>query len=205
MVNEILKIASFGESSENVVEGPDTPIENMSDYLNCFNTGIDAPSSKITIYVDEPTNNSDALYGSDSVGHTFVSIQQGNNIASFGFYPENSLLSFFTSVDGVMGNNSNTAFDVSLTIENISPTTLQSIINMSISFSDYDLGGQNCTDLAIDLANIAGLDMPECNANPLYFYGSTPGNAAEYIRNLTLPSNTSRNTNGGTSSDNNCN
>lgn len=206
-LGEALKISIYGESIDEIVVGPDTPIENMTEYLSCFNTSSNAANAKITIYVDEPTNNSDAILGADSVGHTFLSIEQGSNIASFGFYPKNGLGSFFTSVDGVMGDNSNTIFDVSLTIQNIPPNILQSIINQVIIFSnsDYDLEGQNCTDLGIDVVNLAGIPMPECNANPIYFFGSTPGNAAEYIRNLELPEGTTRNITGGISSDNNCN
>jgi len=199
------------------VEAPDTSINNMSDYLDCFDTSQSGQDAKITIYVDEPVDGSNELVGADGVGHAFVSIQQGNNIATFGFYPISSLLSLYVSVDGIMGDNSNTTYDVSITIDNV-PTTeftngtfstpLQSIINHVIAFSNsnYDINGQNCTDLAIDIANMAGLPMPPCNANPIYFYGSTPGRAGEYIRNLTtLPTGVTKDLDGGISSDNNCN
>lgn len=207
----------FGEQVDVIVDGPDIAIESMSDYLSCFDTSQSAPDAKITIYVDEPVDGSNALVGADGTGHTFVSIEQGNNIATFGFYPVNGLPSLYFSVDGVMGDNSNTTYDVSITIDNV-PTTeftngnfttpLQSIINHTIAFSNsnYDINGQNCTDLGIDIANLAGLPMPACNANPIYFFGSTPGRAGEYIRNLTiLPEGVSRDIDGGISSDNNCN
>ncbi|MFI0429473.1 hypothetical protein [Mariniflexile sp. HMF6888] len=190
---------------EVIVEGPDKPITNMADYLKCLDP---TQSATLTIYVNEPDNNSTNLLGPDGVGHTFVSIQQGNNIASFGFYPVYGIPSLITPVDGVMGDNSNTEYDVSLTINNVSPSNLQKIINRAISYSisDYSLEQQNCTDMGIDLGNLAGLPIPECNANPIYFYGSTPGRLGEYIRNLSSPpSGVTRNTNGGNSPSNNCN
>ncbi|MGB1210234.1 MAG: hypothetical protein ACPG41_02360 [Lacinutrix venerupis] len=207
----------FGEQVEIIVEGPDTPIENMSQYLDCFDTSQSGQDAKITIYVDEPVDGSNALVGADGVGHTFISIEQGENIATFGFYPVYGLPSLYYSVDGIMGNNSNTTYDVSITIDNVSTTDfnngeftypLLSIINHIIAFSNsnYDINGQNCTDLGIDIANLAGLPMPTCNANPIYFFGSTPGRAGEYIRNLTpLPEGVTKDTDGGVSPDNNCN
>lgn len=149
-----------------------------------------------------------SLIGRDRVGHTFVSIQQGNNVATYGFYPVNSKSSLVMSGDGIMGNDSNTKYDVSLTLNNITPSNLQKIISLSTSYaiSDYDLEGRNCTDMGIDLGNLAGLSIPECNANPIYFFGSTPGRLGEYIRNLTtLPNGVIKNTDGGNSPSNNCN
>lgn len=55
------------------------------------------------------------------------------------------------------------------------------------------------------MGNLAGLPIPECNANPVCFFGSTPGRLGEYIRNTELPDGVSRNTDGGNSPTNNCN
>jgi len=197
------EISSFEEVTY-VVEAAEDPIENMSDYLDCFDN---SQSASITIYVNEPTDGYNYILGEDLAGHTFVSLKQGDNIASYGFYPESALSSIFRGTQGTMEDNSNTEFDVSLTINNISPSRLQAIINLSISYSisDYHLSQRNCTDIGVELANLAGLPIPECNANPVYFFGSTPGKLGEYMRNLTLPTGVTRNITGGNSPDNNCN
>lgn len=193
-----------------VVEGPDIAIDNMEDYLDCFDTNNGALNAKITISVDEPVENSTAVYSTnDGVGHTFITIEQGDNVASFGFYPLYSLPSLFTPVTGVMGNNSNTEYDVSITVNNISPSILQLVIQHAINYADleYDLHWNNCTDMGISIANLIGLSIPECNANPLVFFGSTPGRLGEYIRNLStpLPNNVDKDEIGGNSPNNNCN
>jgi len=177
---------------------PDKIITNMADYLKCFDA---TQSASLTIYVNEPTDGSNNLVGLDRVGHTFVSIQQGNNIATFGFYPQDTVSSLFQGTQGVMEDNSNTTYDVSLTINNISSSALQQIITLSKSYSisDYHLSQRNCTDMGIDLGNLVGLPIPECNANPIYFFGSTPGRLGEYMRNLTLPNGVTRNISGGNS------
>lgn len=196
------------ESLEDVtyaVEAVQDPIENMEDYLDCFDT---TQSASLIIYVNEPTDGTSNLISiRGGVGHTFVSIQQGSNIATYGFYPENSLSNLVRGTQGVMEDNSNTEYDVSITINNISPSDLQKIITLSKSYSisDYHLSQRNCTDMGIALGNLAGLPIPECNANPIYFFGSTPGRLGEYMRNLTLPIGVTRNITGGNSPDNNCN
>lgn len=183
---------------------PEKIITNMDEYINCFNTSQNA---SLTIYVNEPIDGTNYLIGRDRVGHTFVSIEQGNNIASFGFYPDSPLSSLFQGTQGVMEDNSNTDYDVSLTINNISPNNLQKIINLAKSYaiSDYHLAQRNCTDMGIALGNLAGLPIPECDANPIWFFGSSPGELGKYMRNLTLTNGVTRNSNGGDSPSNNCN
>ncbi len=187
-----------------VIESAEDPIENMEEYLDCFDT---TQSASLTIYVNEPIDGTNSLIGRDRVGHTFVSIQQGSNMASYGFYPNSMLSSLVGGTQGVMEDNSNTEYDVSITINNISPSNLQKIITLSKSYaiSDYHLSQRNCTDMGIALGNLAGLPIPECNANSIYFFGSTPGRLGEYMRNLTLPTGVTRNITGGNSPDNNCN
>lgn len=191
-----------------VVEGPDIAIDDMEEYLDCFDTTLLAPNAKITIYVDEPVENSTSVFSlNDGVGHTFITIEQGGNVASFGFYPLYSLPSLFTPVTGVMGNNSNTVYDVSLSIDNISPSDLQLIINHAVNYANlnYDLHWNNCTDMGISVANLVGLPISDCNADPLVFFGSTPGRLGQYIRNLTsLPNGVTKNDEGGVSPNNNC-
>ncbi len=193
-----------------VIDGPDVIIEDMEEYLNCFNTQSGASNAKVTVSVDEPLEDSVLIWTvGDGVGHTFITIEQGDNIASFGFYPLYSLPSLFTPVQGVMGDNSNTEYDVSLIISNISPSDLQLVIEHAINYAnlEYDLNWNNCTDMGISMANLIGIPIPECNANPITFFGSTPGRLGRYIRSLStpLPDNVERNKSGGNSPSNNCN
>lgn len=190
-----------------VANAPDTPIQNMEAHLDCFDTSQNAT---VTIYADQPNpNNPNLDHYMFNVGHSFITIQQGEHNVSYGFYPAEGV-GYFDATDGVMGNNENYAYDVSVTI-NISGSTLQNLITHSISYSnsDYDLTDSNCTSFAISSSNLIGLNVPLSECIGLYGLGNTgatPAAFGNYLRNMDLPEGATRNTSGGTSpNDNGCN
>ncbi|NBL63754.1 hypothetical protein GV828_00915 [Flavobacterium sp. NST-5] len=192
-----------------VVDAPNVPIVNMHNYLNCFDTSEPAT---ITLYADQPTTGSHSIYGDDTVGHAFISIKQGTKIKTLGFYPQCSTCSIlpnpntmdprdFISVAGVFGNDENHAYDVSVTTT-INAIQLSNLIgfmnNIALSNPQYNLGSMNCTDLAILIfESQTNIDIPSCES-PSPWKGQTPGTLGEILRNLSLPINVTRNTNGGT-------
>lgn len=218
-ITNILDLINDGKiNGEEVLVGPDTPITNMSDYLSCFNT---SQGATITIYADQPKNGSHNLYSqNDGVGHAFISIKQGDNIATLGFYPQSSVGSIipnnltldptdFFSTPGVFGNNQGHTFDVSLTVP-INSSNLTNLINGIITVAEdnpiYNLGSLNCTDFVIlAIESNTNINIPNCESPRPYWNGQTPGTLGEVIRNMPTPAGGSKNTDGGNAPNNNCN
>lgn len=218
-INNILDIINDGQvNGEQVVVGPDTPITNMADYLSCFNT---SQSATITIYADQPKSGKHDLFSvSNSVGHAFISIKQGNNIATLGFYPQSSVGSIipnnltpdptdFFSTPGVFGNDQGHTYDVSLTVP-INSSGLTNLINGFISIAEnnpvYNLGSLNCTDIALmAFESNTNVNIPSCESPFSFWNGQTPGTLGEVIRNMPTPTGGIKNTNGGNAPNNNCN
>jgi hypothetical protein len=217
-INNILDLIDDGKVNGNeVVVGPDTPITDMADYLSCFDT---SQSATITIYADQPKSGSHNLLGPDRVGHAFISIQQGSNMATLGFYPESSVGSIvpnsltldptdFLPTPGVFGNDQGHTYDVSLTVP-INSGGLTNLINglISVAASNpvYNLGSSNCTDIALLLfESTTSIDIPNCNSPRPYWNGQTPGTLGEVIRTMPTPAGGTKNTNEGNAPNNNCN
>lgn len=161
--------------------GPDTPIANIADYLECFDP---TQGASVTIYVDQPITDSDAIAStSDKAGHAFISISQNGNTSVFGFYPAGNAGIFNPSGASAMGNDSDRIYDVSIS-KNINGSTLQSILNHSINYpSSYNLNTYNCTDFVIEVGNLMGMELPDCYSNWGVGGGSNPGKLGQYIRN----------------------
>ncbi|MBO0322516.1 hypothetical protein J0X14_09415 [Muricauda sp. CAU 1633] len=174
--------------SNYVVYSPDNPINDIRDYLKCFDIN---KSAKITIYADQPKpNSSDAYINVGSifrpqyvVGHTFVSIEQGGNTSVFGFYPDGDPDPFNRSMPGIFGNDQREVYDVSIS-RTVSGSTLQRILNTTYNYtnSQYDLNTKNCTDFGITIGNIAGLKLPQSDGTWLGGGGSNPGALGENMR-----------------------
>jgi len=165
------------------VEGPEEPIEDVDDYLECFNADIGA---KLTVYVLQPVPNSNATHSGTSVGHAFISIQQGNHIMVIGFYPVSNWITPLTpSGTGIYGNDSKAYYNVSIT-KNINSGRLQNILNYIYNNQDatYNLNTYNCADFAIDIGNLAGLNLPDSVGEWPGGEGSNPGVLGQYIRNM---------------------
>jgi len=165
------------------VEGPDDPIEDIDDYLECFNTDIGA---KLTVYVLQPVPNSNATHSGTSVGHAFISIQQGNHITVIGFYPVSDWITPLTPFGtGIYGNDSKAYYNVSIT-KNINSGQLQNILNYIYNNqgATYNLNTYNCTDFAIDIGNLAGLNLPDSVGEWPGGEGSNPGVLGQHIRNM---------------------
>lgn len=191
----ILNMINMELSNTPIIVGPNNPIENMIEYLECFDLTLGA---QITIHADQPVTNTNwAISSSGNVGHSFITIKQGTEIMTFGFYPAVGT-GFMGNVTGVMNNDQSHTFDVSLTM-NIDATTLQNIILHSVesSVENYNLNNNNCTDFIIEISDILGLSIPDCYSSWGLGGGSNPGKFGQFIRNMTLPIGVTRNVLGG--------
>lgn len=197
------------DSSENApafVDSPDDPIENMEEFLDCFDS---SQGAKFTIYAEQPdpeNPNRDIWMG--NVGHAFISIEQNGHIVTFGFYPAVGI-GLLGNTTGTMGMDQNHNYHVSATI-NISASVLSTLLNHSVNFSNsaYNLQNINCTSFALSSANIVGFTIPLSECIGQYGIGqsgASPARLGEYMRDMDLPSGATINTDGGTSpSDNGC-
>ncbi len=183
-----------------VIENAESSIEDMSEYLKCFNLD---QSARIVIYVDQPIANSAqawSINGSSSssggfinAGHSYIAIQQGDNRMVLGFYPETSVSNTQPSSTGTFGNDESTEFDVSISVP-ISAIQLLKIIGYCETGLTYNLNTFNCSDFAIQVSNLAGLNLPESESTWSGGGGSNPGLLGQNIREMQLPSGAIRQT-----------
>ncbi len=134
---------------------------------------------------------------------------------TLGFYPASggaaTINSLLVPVNSVMGNDTSHHYDVSLSV-NVSSSILTNILNESVNYADtiYNINTDNCSDFAISVANIAGLNISDCN-RPFglgsFGSGSNPGAFGEELRNITLSAGMTKDTDGGSAPQNikNCN
>lgn len=191
-----------------VLDAPDSPIVDVTDFLKCFDT---SKSAQLTIYVDQPIANQNDSWtkASGKAGHVFISLKQGSLTRSWGLYPEGDASPFNKSDPHAFGNNSQNEFDVSITTT-INHASLLNIINDAENYNiNYNLDSNNCTDYAIQAAGLVGINLPDPQSNWPNGSGSNPGAFGEAIRGMTLPSGMTRNITTGISaqhsSPSNCN
>lgn len=186
-VHEIEDAVVSGWNENTALEiGPDNPINDVTDFLKCFDS---TKSATITIYVNEPDPGTGKTHNNTFVGHTFVSIQQGSNTCTFGYYPvsDNIYPIINNSGQSTLGDDGsgNEPFSASISTT-IGGSVLGQIINASTNYNPtYHLDNYNCTDFAIELANISGMSLPQCNGIWPGGGGSNPGTLGAYIRSLT--------------------
>ncbi|WP_087094014.1 hypothetical protein [Elizabethkingia anophelis] len=129
-------------------------ITDIKKYLSCLNPSMPANLKVFAESIKISTNEV-------NVGHSFISISQGNNVVTFGFYPNNPDGKHSKSAysDGIMGDNTGSVYDVYKDYGQISPDKLQRIINLAINYGDdlnYNLVNNNCSNFASDAMTIAG-------------------------------------------------
>jgi hypothetical protein len=191
------------------IPNPANKIEDISDYLKCFDK---TQPAVFTIYVDQPTANSNTPWSVNllspqrpNVGHTFISIKQGLIRRFLGFYPSSAVDLDNPSIKGEFENNSAHEYDVSLSL-NISQVQLTKLIDYikMNSTATYDLNSYNCTDFGMQASSIVGITLPSAygtwgNSVTGSGGGDNPGQLGQNIRNLTIPAGVVKTTNTGTS------
>lgn len=148
---------------------PTVSISDLDNYLSCLNI---TQSADLTVYAEE-------MYGGHGVGHAFISIKQGNNVMTYGFYPKYGFPSNAYGT-GIFGDDGGHGYTHSWNVGTISPTQLQQIIAASKAYSAsiYDVAFNNCADFTLSMleyagvnTNAAGIDTPNTVARLI---GGTP-------------------------------
>lgn len=164
----------------------DPKIVDIDKYLKCFDLLKEAI---ITLYVEQPEGNTAKTWSgnplSPDVGHTFISLSQGNFTRIIGFYPDGFINPFVSpSSSSVLRDNSNHNFHVSISKE-ISSIQLTSTINQISAFeSTYNLNTYNCTDFGISISNSVGMGVRDSTGSWKGGGGSNPGSLGQDIRNM---------------------
>jgi len=148
----------------------------------------------MTIYVQQPNENSRDMMGENSVGHCFVGITQGGVTRHFGFYPDSPAASVISSQDSEIHENSGEMYHVSIS-KTVTASQLTNIINYINNYPPkYTLKSYNCTDFAIAVAGEGALNLPATTGTYSLFSGRNPGDLGQDLRSATLPSGVTRNT-----------
>ncbi|MGC4231556.1 MAG: hypothetical protein QM594_00965 [Niabella sp.] len=176
-------------------------ILNLTEELKCFSSN---QTGTVTLYVDQPVPNSTASWSGSpldpDVGHTWISISQGNITRYIGLYPKHPIDIFNTSDTAKFVADQGHHFDVSLTITNVSGSGISSLVNWIKGQENryYDLNTNNCTSFAVEAFEHIGISLPRTNGSWTNGGGLNPGNLGQDIRNAAITfSGGTKNTTGG--------
>lgn len=194
---------------------PTNPIGSISDYMKCY-TASDAASYSVTVAVEQPvlgsrepwTFSETGLGGSSSgnnpvnVGHTFLIFTENTGSSTItrnvGFYPQTMVMPGSPSSQGVLDNDQNTGYDVSLTVT-VTSSQFFNILNYVYQGNnvgyDYNLNSNNCTTFALDAMDQGGVSIPATVGTWAFgSQGLDPGDLGEDIRGMQLSGNMTRST-----------
>uniref|UniRef100_UPI0040474788 hypothetical protein n=3 Tax=Roseivirga sp. TaxID=1964215 RepID=UPI0040474788 len=188
-------------SSDLIILQDSEAIENIVEYLKCFDSNV---GGTVSIYVDQPVNNSPATHVGTEVGHTFISVNQGGVTRFFGFYPNGGVYPLVRpGAESILGNDSNHPYDVKIDI-NVNSSEMASVLNAARAFGNtrYHLNTYNCTDFGFTISSAAGVILPDTNGSWPGGGGSNPGNLGQDLRTMPTNSKYSVSTVPGTASSN---
>ncbi len=159
-------------------------------YMNCFGGLPDIGSKEtITVYVEEPQPGLPFNYGTNSVGHTAISLSKTYNgqtiTQTVGFYPANSKLAA-TGTTAKVVDNTNLTYDVSITYQ-VEPFEFNAIANFIANPpATYNLYTYNCTNFVYDACSKGDITLPDPEGNVGMFQtGMTPAALGSSISDLT--------------------
>jgi hypothetical protein len=209
-----------GAPSSTTIKVPPPPptniIPNIKNYMDCFSAGS-TDTYTVTLAVEQPvpgtrqpwTFSSTGLGGSSSgdnpvnVGHTFLIFTenpgQWATTRNVGFYPTSMVVPGSPSSPGVLNNDDNTGYNISLTVT-VNSSQFFAMLNYMYQANNtntYNLNSNNCTDFAVDAMDYGGVSIPATIGTWLGGQGLDPGDLGEDIRGMQLSSNMTRNSSGG--------
>lgn len=129
---------------------PELPINDIEKFLSCLDSSKPA---NLTVYAQK-------MFGGNGVGHAFISISQGSNTMTFGFYPKNGFPLSVTG-PGQMGDDGGHPYNTAWNVGNITSAQLQNIMAAAVTYSNsiYDVGFNNCVDWTMAALHYAGIEF----------------------------------------------
>lgn len=183
-----------------VLPGQTKSAVNPKAYMNCFGSLPDIGSKEtITVYVEEPEPGLPFNYGTNSVGHTAISLTKSYNgqtiTQTVGFYPGDTKMAL-TGSPGKIVDNTNLSYSVSISYS-VQPFEFNAIANFIANPpSTYNLYTYNCTNFVYDACKAGNITLPDPTGNVGMFQtGMTPGALGSSIRDVAPVTNA--NTDGG--------
>lgn len=193
---------------------PERPIGNIVDYLKCFDNN---PSSdhkySISICVAQPNPDTRDTWAFRSpgqaveagnpvlVGHTFIVLTEETpsktTVRNVGLYPANFVAPTSPATQGVLGNDEQHEYNISLTVSVNSSNFTNAVNYISQGYQrsfTYDLNTNNCTTFASNVMAAANVILPRTFGTWTNGSGMNPGDMGEDIRTLSLSSNMVRST-----------
>ncbi|CAM3141221.1 hypothetical protein [Flavobacterium frigoris] len=153
--------------------------------LKCFDK---TSGAILTIYVQQPNENTEDIIGANSVEHAFIGIEQNGIVRKLGFYPIQSSNSALVAVgkaynSEIRGNN-NYLYHVSIS-KKINSNELNSIINYIENYpKTYNVNSYACADFAINVGNIGGMSLKSTTVSSFTYSGRSPGKLGQEIRSM---------------------
>lgn len=197
-------------------------IADVTKYLGCFSINTTS-TYEVTLYVKQPIPDTRILlsdqYGNYipnsldlstrlTVGHTFLGFSQygggGTSVSrTIGFYPSTDVTPINPDAKGVVVNDSNNDYDVSVTLK-VTGTQFKTIMDSFIgqAKSNYNLNWNNCSSIAIDALNAAGKNIPKTIGEWPLGKGADPADLGQDLRLFKSNDIKNKNLTGGTSSPN---
>lgn len=162
---------------------------NPKDELKCFDG---SKGGKLTIYVQQPRENTLELNSDNGVGHVAIGLEQGGTSRYFGFYPPPSASDIGIGLgkiyDSEIRDNSGDLYHVSIS-KDITASQMNNIINYAENYpKKYDLNNYACTDFGIKIGNLGGIPLKSTTIeltivpNFLKFEGRSPAYLGQEIR-----------------------
>lgn len=159
----------------------------ISDYLSVINC---SNSATLTIYCDQPIANNPTAFtlplggqGPD-VGHTFISIEQGNHTRVLGFYPASAVNPLSTSANKKFVNDSGHQYDVKFSKQILGAKVCKVLDYIKNNTPNYNLNSFNCTNFAVKVFSEAGIALPANSGNWPGGSGLNPGRLGQDLRSL---------------------
>jgi hypothetical protein len=153
--------------------------------LKCFDK---TSTATLTIYVQQPNENTEDIMGANSVGHAFIGIEQNGIVRQLGFYPIQSSSSALVAVgktyDSEIRGNNDYLHHVSIS-KSINSTELNSIINYVENYpKTYNVNSYACTDFAIKVGTLGGIPLKSTTVSSFTYSGRSPGKLGQEIRSM---------------------
>ncbi|MEO6520993.1 MAG: hypothetical protein ABIN91_04900 [Mucilaginibacter sp.] len=144
--------------------GEDHPKVSPSQYMNCFGSVPNNNATmQVTVYVQEPFPGTSFNYGSNSVGHTAISLTKSSGGTSvtqtLGFYPDATGKDKMNA-PGKLVDNSGLKYNVSISYK-VDAVQFANLVNyLNSSLPTYDITELNCTGYVYNACQYAGITLP---------------------------------------------
>lgn len=173
-----------GSNSSLVVAAPASSqvISDIHQYLKCFSSNV---QMTLTVYAEQPVPNTRETHDGTDPGHSFITLQQSQYTKTFGYYPSTGVYPLVSpTATRAWVDDSGHPYTVKYTI-NVPANKVSQVFNTIYGISTtYNLNSNNCTTVAISIANAAGALLPSTTGTWPGGGGCNPGDFGQDLRGM---------------------